>query len=130
VTVGSTIVAAGERGSDGSLTATTVTIVPARVIGTVSAVNGDTLTVSRRDGTTMTVHVSSATTIVVAGVTKATISDVKPGMVVVVEGTQRSDGSLDASAVRGGQPGKVRDHAGDGPKTVPSPSSGAPGATG
>jgi hypothetical protein len=50
VTVGSTIVATGERGSDGSLTATTVTIVPARVVGTVSAVNGDTLTISRRTG--------------------------------------------------------------------------------
>jgi len=134
VTVGSPIVAAGERGSDGSLTATTVTIVPARVIGTVSAVKGDTLTISRRDGTTMTVHVSSTTTIAVAGVTNATISDVKPGMVVTVEGTQRSDGSLDASAVRGGQPGKIRDH-GDNvpktaPKTAPTPSSAAPGATG
>jgi hypothetical protein len=130
VTVGSTIVAVGERGSDGSLTATTVTIVPARVIGTVSAVNGNTLTISRRDGTTLTVHVSSATTIAVAGVTNATISDVKPGMVVAVEGTQRSDGSLDASAVRGGQPGKVRDQAGNTPKTAPTPSGGAPGATG
>ena len=134
VTVGSTIVAAGERGSDGSLTATTVTIVPARVVGTVSAVNGDTLTISRPDGTTMTVHVSSTTTIAVAGVTNATISDVKPGMVVAVEGTQRSDGSLDASAVRGGQPGKIRDHGGNvpkmAPKTAPTPSGGAPGATG
>ena len=134
VTVGSTIVAAGERGSDRSLTATTVTIVPARVVGTVSAVNGDTLTISRPDGTTMTVHVSSSTTIAVAGVSNATISDVKPGMVVAVAGTQRSDGSLDASAVRGGQPGKIRERGGNvpktAPKTAPAPSSGASGATG
>jgi len=130
VTVGSTIVAAGERGSDGSLNATTVTIVPARVVGTVSAVNGDTLTIVRRDGTTMTVHVSSATTIAVAGVTNATISDVKPGMVVVVEGTQRSDGSLDATAVRSGLPGRFRDHAGNAPGTAPTPSGGASGSTG
>jgi hypothetical protein len=82
----------------------------------------------------MTVHITSTTTIAVAGVTNATISDVKPGMVVVVEGTQRSDGSLDATAVRGGQPGRIRDHAGNAPKTAPktapTPSSGASGPTG
>jgi hypothetical protein len=82
----------------------------------------------------MTVRVSSSTTIAVAGVSNATISDVKPGMVVAVEGTQRSDGSLDASAVRGGGPGKIREHAGNvpktAPKTAPSQSSGASGATG
>ncbi len=130
VTVGSTIFAAGDRGSDGSITATTVTIVPARVVGTVSAVSGDTITISRPDGTTMTVHVSASTSVSVAGVQNATISDVKPGMVVGVEGSQRSDGSLDATAVRAGQPGQLHGGHGPGPKNAPAPApSGSPSGT-
>src|SRR5262249_43928149 len=82
VTVGSIIVATGERGSDGSLTATNVTILPARAFGTVASVSGDTITVTRPDGTKMTIHVSSNTTIRVAGVDQAGIGDVKPGMAI------------------------------------------------
>jgi Domain of unknown function (DUF5666) len=108
VTVGAIIVATGERGSDGSLTATSVTVIPARVIGTVASVSGDTITVTRRDGTTITLHVSADTTVGVAGVDGASIADVKPGMAIAAEGSQRSDGSLDAIAIRAGQRGGLR----------------------
>src|SRR5262249_19847206 len=128
VTVGSIIVATGERGSDGSLTATSVFVLPARVAGTVASVSGDTITVTRRDGTTMTIHVASDTRIRVAGVDQATIADVKPGMAIAVARSRRADGSLDATAVRAGQPGNLRGPdkpptAGPNAKPSPSPSS-------
>ena len=128
VTVGSQIVAIGERGADGSITATSIQVFLPRVAGTVTAVTSDSLTITRRDGTTLTVHVGSGASIGVAGVDKATIADVKAGMIVVVEGSQRADGSLDATALRAGQPGKGR---GDlkGPKDAPN-ASGAPSTTG
>ena len=128
VTVGSQIVAVGERGTDGSITATSIQVFLPRVAGTVTAVTADSLTITRRDGTTLTIHVGSGTSIGVAGVDKATIADVKTGMVVVVEGSQRADGSLDATALRAGHLGKVR---GDlkGPNNAPDASA-APSTTG
>jgi hypothetical protein len=128
VTVGSQIVAIGERGTDGSITATSIQVFLPRVAGTVTAVTADSLTITRRDGTTLTVHVGSGTSIGVAGVDNATIADVKTGMVVVVEGSQRADGSLDATALRAGLVGKGR---GDlkVPKNAPN-ASGAPSTTG
>ena len=128
VKVGSTVVATGERGSDGSLTATSVTVLPARVVGTVSAVSGDRVTITRRDGTTLTVHVSSATTIRVPGVAQPTISDVEPGMPIVVEGSQRPDGSLDATAIRAGGRGPAGPHDKNGPGAAPNASA-SPSAT-
>jgi hypothetical protein len=106
--VGSLIAAVGERGSDGRITATTVQITLPRVLGTVTAVGSDSLTLRRPDGTTVTVHVGSGTTIAVRGAPSAKLSDIKVGMVAAVKGTQRSDGSLDASAIQAGQLGKVR----------------------
>jgi hypothetical protein len=128
VTVGSTIVATGERGSDGRLTATSVTVLPARVVGTVTSVAGDTISVTRPDGTTLTVHVSTTTTIRVAGVDGPTIADVKTGMVIAVEGSGRPDGSLDASAIRAGQPSLFRGHDRNVPKAAPNASP-SPSAT-
>ena len=106
VIVGSTILATGDKGADGSLTASSVWVRLPRVVGMVTAVTGDTVTLSRRDGTVVTVHVGAGTTIRVAGTDSAKLSDVKPGMGVVVEGTQRADGSLDARAIGAGLPGK------------------------
>jgi hypothetical protein len=128
VTVGSQIVAVGERGTDGSITATSIQVFLPRVAGTVTAVTADSLTIARRDGTTLTIHVGSGTSIGVAGVDDARIADVKTGMVVVVEGSQRADGSLDATALRAGQLGRGR---GDlkVPKNAPD-ASGAPSTTG
>ncbi len=121
VKVGSIIGAVGERGSDGQITASTVQIVLPRVLGMVTAVGSDTLTLRRPDGTTITVHVGSGTSIAVGGTAGSTLSDVKVGMLAAVQGTQRSDGSLDASAIRAGQGGKLR------PAKPQQPA--APGAT-
>ncbi|HEX2754565.1 MAG TPA: DUF5666 domain-containing protein [Candidatus Limnocylindrales bacterium] len=120
VTVGSSISATGERASDGTLTASSVWVHLPHVIGTVTVTSADTITLSRRDGTTVTVHVGSDTTIRVAGVDGAKLSDVKAGMAVVVEGTQRADGSIDARAIGAGNPGKGRGH-----DMVPGPGSDA-----
>jgi hypothetical protein len=90
----------------------------------VASVSGDTITVTRRDGTTITLHVSPDTTVGVAGVAGATIADVKPGMAIAAEGSQRSDGSLDATAIRAGTFGRLRgpDAPKAGPNAQPSPS--------
>jgi hypothetical protein len=71
------------------------------VVGQVSAVNGDTITVTQRGGTKATIHVDGSTTYQVNGAA-GKLSDVKVGSIVVAEGTQRSDGSLDAASVRTG----------------------------
>jgi hypothetical protein len=106
VKVGSTVVVVGEKATNGNLTATSVTVILPRVGGTVASVSGNTITITRRDGTKLTVHVSAGTSIRVGGVDKATVADVKAGMAIAVVGVQRADGSLDATKVRAGQPGK------------------------
>jgi len=112
VKVGSMVVVVGEKGTSGNLTATSVTVILPRVGGTVASVSGNTITITRRDGTKLTVHVDANTSIGVGGVDKATVADVKAGMAIAVVGVQRADGSIDATKVRAGQPGKH----GDGPK--------------
>ena len=106
VSVGSAIVATGEKAADGSLTASSVWVRLPHVAGTVTAIDGSTITISRRDGTTVTIHAGSATTIRVAGVDNAKLSDITTGMVIAVEGTQRADGSIDARAIGAGKLGK------------------------
>lgn len=105
VTIGAVIVAAGERSSDGTLTATTVVVRLPHVGGTVSAKTNDSITVERPNGTTVVIHVSSATTYHVQGADKASLADVQVGMGIVVVGRQRSDGSIDAVEVWAGNLG-------------------------
>ncbi|HLO36002.1 MAG TPA: hypothetical protein VK194_07965, partial [Candidatus Deferrimicrobium sp.] len=104
----------GEKAADGTLTATSVRVRLPHVAGSVTATTSITIALSRPDGTTVTVHVGSSTTIRVAGVDNAKLSDVKTGMAIVVEGTQRADGSIDATAIgagtRGFGPGMGRGH--------------------
>jgi hypothetical protein len=88
-----------QRNTDGTLTLTAIEVVLPRVTGQVSATTSDTITVQRADGTTMTIHVGSETTYRVRGVDNATISDITPGMVILAQGTQNADGSLQAVAV-------------------------------
>jgi hypothetical protein len=106
VAVGAMIIAAGERGGDGTLTAATVVVVLPRVAGTVSAKTSDSITIERRNGTTVVAHVSSATTYTVPGVDNATLANVEVGMRIVVVGRQRSDGSIDAVQVWAGNLGR------------------------
>jgi hypothetical protein len=128
VTVGSTIVAIGDRAGDGSLTATAIRVAPPRVVGTVTSVSADSITLQRPDGSTATVHASASTSIAVRGANPAKLSDVKPGMVMVATGRQRPDGSIDATSIRAGQPGKLRagDHRDGSPdgSAAPSPGNG------
>ena len=130
VTVGSTIVASGETAADGTLTASSVWVRLPHVAGTVTGTTADTITLTRRDGTTVTVHVGAATTYRVVGIDAPTLADIKAGMVVVVEGTQRADGAIDASAIGAGDRfsfGKGRGH--DGLKDADPNASAAPDAS-
>ena len=103
VKAGVDVIVAGNRGSsDTSLTALTVQVRLPVVFGEVTAKNGNTITIKRGDGTTQTVHVGNGTTYKVAGVDNAQLSDIAVGMQIVVQGAQRSDGSIDATIVAGG----------------------------
>jgi hypothetical protein len=119
-----------QRAADGAYTITRVAVVLPTVVGEVKSVDGDTITVTQPGGTTATIHVGSGTTYQVDG-SASSLSDVKVGSIVIAEGTQRTDGSLDAAVVRSGQlkpfrggPGFGRDH---GPK--PGAASPAPSST-
>lgn len=94
-----------ERAADGTYSITAIVVVLPSVAGQVSAVGGDTITVTLPGGTTATIHVDGSTTYTVDGA-KGSLSDVKVGAFVVAEGTQRSDGSLDAAQVRIGTKGR------------------------
>ena len=100
-------------------------------MGKVTAVDGNTITVTQPGGTTATIHVNGDTKYRVAGAAGA-LSDVKVGSVIAAEGTQRADGSLDAAIVRtgferrGDGPGWKGDHGTKpGTNASPAPSSGA-----
>ena len=88
-----------QRNDDGTYTVTAIEVILPRVVGEVSAISGDTITVERRDGTSATIHVGASTTYHVRGVDSATLSDVTVGMVIVAPGEQNADGSLQAVAV-------------------------------
>ena len=118
--VGDHVRIAQDRASDGTYTVTAIIVVLPSVAGQVSAIDGDTITVTQLGGTKTTVHVGDSTTYTVDGKT-GKLSDIKVGAFIVAEGTQRSDGSLDAASVRAGFGGKL----------VPGgPSSGRPGFPG
>ncbi len=102
VVAGARIEARGTLGSDGTLTASSVEIKPARVAGTVKEKSANALTLTVRDGSSVVVKVSSSTTYQVRGVTSPTLADVAVGAVVVASGTQNADGSLTATVVRAG----------------------------
>ena len=129
VKVGSAIVATGTKAADGSLDAASVTVLQPRVAGTVTATTSSTITITGPNGTTRTIHVSAATTYSVAGASNGSLADVSVGMKVIVEGTARADGSVDASAIRAGRFRGTGGHDNDGlnPDTSPAPS--ASGAT-
>ena len=123
-----------EKATDGSYTITAVVVVLPTIGGEVTAIDGQTLTVTQPGGTTVTVHVGADTTYQVDGAA-GKLSDIKVGSSIVAEGTQRADGSLDATDVHigvgghggfRGMPGFPggRDH-GTNPNASPAPSSSA-----
>ena len=91
-----------ERAADGSFTITAVDVVLPQVLGTITKVDGSTLTLTARDGSTVTVHLGGSTQIRVRGVEKATAKDLAAGQIVIVAGDKRSDGSFDATSVLSG----------------------------
>ena len=102
--VGDQIVFAQDRASDGTYTVTAIKVVLPTTGGQVSAINGNTITVTQPGRTTATIHVDGNTKIQVNGAAGA-LSDIKVGAFIVAEGTQRTDGSLDAAAIRAGDRG-------------------------
>ncbi len=100
IAVGSLISAEGTLSSDGStLNALAVTIQLPRVIGQVSAVSGNTVTVQSPDGTTSTVRLTDTTTYSAGPQATASKSSITTGSFIMAEGTVGSDGSLTALRV-------------------------------
>lgn len=127
--VGDKIRLGQQRAADGTYSVTAIVVVLPTVVGKVTAIDGQTLTVTQPGGTTATIHVDADTTYRVDGSTGA-LSDLKVGSFIVAEGSQRSDGSLDAAAVQVGEirigPGFPGGHGGGkAPAASPAPSSGA-----
>jgi hypothetical protein len=130
VNVGSEVVVQGTQSSGNSVNAMAVRVALPMVAGQVTSKSGNTITVRRLDGTTATIRVSAATTYRVRGTPQgAGLANITVGMGIVAEGTQRSDGSLDASAVRAGAlRGALRDRLpkAQRPGASPSPSPSTP----
>jgi hypothetical protein len=99
LTVGSVVRIEGTENADGSFTATSVSIRPAGLGGTVTATTADSITVQDAAGNSATIHVTASTTYqTVNGA--GTLADVTVGSVVRAEGVKNADGSLNATAVR------------------------------
>jgi endonuclease YncB( thermonuclease family) len=119
-----------DRQTDGTYTIAAINVILPSIAGTVTKVDGSTITVQRRDGTTATIHVNSDTTYRIAGGDTPALSDIKVDDVIIASGIQRTDGSLDAEAVAAGGPGRGDWFGGRGPRGDKSPNaSPAPSTT-
>lgn len=106
------------KATDGTYSITRIVVVMPSLAGDVTAKTSDTISVTRRDGTTATIHVSDSTSYTVQGVDSATLADIAVGMRIRADGTERTDGSLDASSVTsgfGGRGGQFGGRGGHGP---------------
>jgi len=104
--------------NDGTFTVTDLHVVLPHVGGSVTAVDGSTITVTQRDGSTATIKVTSATTYTVGRTDGKALADVTVGMFVGAIGTLNADGSLTASQVHAMDPGSkpgFGDRGGHGP---------------
>jgi Domain of unknown function (DUF5666) len=102
LTVGDQVRLRQSKADDGTFDVTGIVVVLPTVAGQVSAIDGNTITVTVRGGTTQKIHVDADTTYAVNG-TSGKLSDLEVGSIIVAEGTQRTDGSLDAAAIQGGK---------------------------
>ena len=84
------------RENDGTFTIDSIVVIPPHAGGEVTAVSGSTITVSLPNDATVTINVDSDTKYDVNR-DAATLADIKVGMFLVAEGTENSDGSLDAT---------------------------------
>jgi len=87
---------------DGVYSITAIEIVLPRVVGQVTAIDGDGLTLQPPGGSSITVRVDDATTYTVGGETDKALADVEVGMVLAASGEYNDDGSFDATRVRAG----------------------------
>ena len=94
------------KNADGSFTIRAIDVVLPRTVGTIQSVGTSAITITDRDGASVTVHLGPGTTFRVRGVENATVASLAKGMVVLVVGERRSDGSLEATSVFAG---KLRD---------------------
>jgi hypothetical protein len=94
VTKGAHIAVQGTR-SGTTITATSIIIVLPTASGVVSNLSGNSFTLTGFNGATHTIHVSGSTRYQRAGAT-VPASTLTNGAAVIVEGTQNSDGSLNA----------------------------------
>lgn len=86
------------KNSDGTTAVDAVDVVLPHAGGTISAINGNTLTLTGPNNTTVTVNLSGSTTYSDLGKTISQ-SDLKSGERVDVAGTKNSDGSINAEVV-------------------------------
>ena len=100
LTVGAAVDAEGSTATDGTFTATRVTIRAAEAGGTVTGKTGTSITVKARDGSSLTITVDSTTTYLVAGTTAPTLSNIAVGAIVIAEGTRNTNGTFAATVVR------------------------------
>jgi Domain of unknown function (DUF5666) len=70
---------------------------PVRVRGTIDGIDGQTMNVTARDGTKLMIKIADNVT--VAGIVKASMSDIKPGSYVGIAGMPQEDGSQRALEV-------------------------------
>ena len=87
--VGDQIAFAQDRATDGTYTVTAIKVILPTTGGQVTAIDGNTITVTQPGGTTATIHVDGNTKYQVNGAAGA-LSDIKVGSFIVAEGTQRS----------------------------------------
>ncbi|MFN8630009.1 MAG: DUF5666 domain-containing protein [Chloroflexota bacterium] len=100
--VGQKISAAGTKASDGSLAAEAIDVQPDVVMGTVTKIDGSTLTISTPGGGSATVKLTAKTSIKVQGKDTATAADITTKSMVVAQGVKGADGVLIADSVRAG----------------------------
>ena len=102
IAAGERVIAWGTKGADGNLKADAVDVQPDVVMGTVTKIDGSTLTISTLGGGTATVKVTSTTTFKVAGKDSASLGDLAVKDLVVAQGVKDGKGVLTASSVRAG----------------------------
>lgn len=103
IKTGETIHVRGTHNSNGSISATNIDIVLPGYAGTISAINGDTITVKDPRGNTHTIKVNSSTSFL-NGQQKITLSSLKVGENIHAVGSLNSDSSLTATTVSLGGP--------------------------
>ena len=87
------------RNTDGTFTIQAIEVVLPKVAGTVTSVSADGFTLKTRGNVSWTITVNGSTTYMLGGATGSK-ADVTVGTVVGVTGTQSTDTSLTATAVR------------------------------